>query len=600
MANERKTENIVRKHFYQFSDSISIEEQSSDNPKIDKLLRNASKKGLGKGYPEFIITHNTNSDLLIVIECKANILKHESNDKDKYSEFAVDGVLLYASYLSKSYDVLAVAVSGEEESSLRISHFLHLKNDKKSTKIFGGKLLSVDNYLNGYLEKPEKINQDYNTLLYFTKKLNKKLHGYKIPEDKRSLLISSILIALEANSFKESYSSDKRPKDLAGRLVQTATNELENANITGRKLQYINTAFGFIKEDTSLSETENVLKEIIYDIDENINNFTKNNKYTDVLGQFYIEFLRYSNSDKGLGIVLTPPHITEFFADLAQVDKDSIAYDNCTGTGGFLISAMKKMIEDAKDDEEKIKEIKLKQLIGTEYQPHIFALAVSNMCIHQDGKTNITKGSCFDKKVIDAIKSEKPTVGFLNPPYKSNKKDDTDELKFILNNLDCLVHDGTCVAIVPMQSALATSGKVLGFKKMLLEKHTLEAVLSMPNELFHNSKVNVVSCVMVFRAHKPHLENKKTFFGYFKDDGFVKTKNRGRVDADNKWKVIRDRWLSAYSNKENITGFSVMQKVTSHDEWCAEAYMETDYSNLTEKDFINTVKEYIAFRVKYG
>ena len=45
MANERKTEIITRDHFSKFLDSIYIEEQRSDNPKIDKLLKSASKKG---------------------------------------------------------------------------------------------------------------------------------------------------------------------------------------------------------------------------------------------------------------------------------------------------------------------------------------------------------------------------------------------------------------------------------------------------------------------------------------------------------------------------------------------------------------------------
>jgi len=69
MANERKTEAIARKHFNKFLDNIEIEEQCSDNPKINKLLKFASKKGGGKGYPDFIITYKTNFDLLIVIQC---------------------------------------------------------------------------------------------------------------------------------------------------------------------------------------------------------------------------------------------------------------------------------------------------------------------------------------------------------------------------------------------------------------------------------------------------------------------------------------------------------------------------------------------------
>ena len=158
--------------------------------------------------------------------------------------------------------------------------------------------------------------------------------------------------------------------------------------------------FAFIRTDTSLSTLNNVLCDIITDINENIKDFIKTHEYFDVLGQLYIEFLRYANSDKGLGIVLTPPHVTEFMAELAEVNKDSVVYDNCTGTGGFLVSAMSLMIEDARGDQAKIKNIKRRQLVGVGYQAHIFALACSNMFIHQDGKSNILNGSCFDKKSL--------------------------------------------------------------------------------------------------------------------------------------------------------------------------------------------------------
>ena len=314
-----------------------------------------------------------------------------------------------------------------------------------------------------------------------------------------------------------------------------------------------------------------------------------------MLGQLYIEFLRYANSDKGLGIVLTPPHITELFADLAQVNKNSIAYDNCTGTGGFLISAMKRMIEDAKGDSGKISEIKANQLIGVEYQSHIFALAVSNMYIHQDGKTNIINGNCFDENVINEIKAKKPTVGFLNPPYKADKKNDTEELEFVLNNLDSLVDGGTCVAILPMQCALATSGKILELKTKLLKNHTLEAVLSMPDELFTSSKANVVSCTMIFTAHKSHPKNKETYFGYYKKDGFEKRKILGRIDVFGLWEEVKDKWVSNFINRKEELGISLRKVIKSDDEWCAEAYMETDYSIISEKDFEQSVLDYFAF-----
>lgn len=87
MTNERKTEIIVRNHFNAFLDIIEIEEQKSDNPKINKLLKTASKNGHhGARHPEFIITYKKNYDLIIIVECKAVITKHESKTKNKYSE----------------------------------------------------------------------------------------------------------------------------------------------------------------------------------------------------------------------------------------------------------------------------------------------------------------------------------------------------------------------------------------------------------------------------------------------------------------------------------------------------------------------------------
>ncbi|HRI28775.1 MAG TPA: hypothetical protein PK715_12020, partial [Chitinophagales bacterium] len=121
MTNEKKTERLVYEHFERYNNLIIIEEQASDIAKIDKLLKNASKKGIGKGRPEFIISFLHHPDLLVVIECKAEVNKHESSNKDKYADFAVDGALLYASFLSREFDVIAIAVSGEERQTLKVS-----------------------------------------------------------------------------------------------------------------------------------------------------------------------------------------------------------------------------------------------------------------------------------------------------------------------------------------------------------------------------------------------------------------------------------------------------------------------------------------------
>lgn len=599
MANERKTEKLVRnlltKNGYYDDYGIVIEEQQSDYQVINKLLTVASKKGTGKGYPEFIIRSKDHADFLIVIECKADIKKHESANLDKYSDYAVDGVLLYASFLAKEFDVLAIAVSGQTPSEIQISQYLYLKGTNKHQKFLGKKILPLADYHQAFLESDIKFSQDYSKLLEYTKNLNELLHSRKIKEAQRSLLISGILIALQNPAFKNSFSSHKKPEQLARNLLSTIVDEFTNANLPIDKVNNLKQAFSFVLTNTTLTTDKDFFIELIKSIEANVNNFMRTHKYFDTLGQFYIEFLRYANSDKGLGIVLTPPHITELFSEIADVNRDSIVFDNCCGTGGFLISAMKKMVQDANGDNTKIAKIKSKQLIGIEYQDDIYALGVSNMIIHGDGKTNVLLGDCFE--LSKTIKEKyKPNVGFLNPPYKS-KKSDVEELDFVINNLNTIQKGGKCLAIVPLSCAISTKGDVLERKKAILGNHTLEAIMSMPEDLFHNSKVSVVTCVFVITAHIPQPKGKKTWLGYWREDGFVKTKGKGRIDLNSTWASTKEEWLNAYINRETVDGLSLTKELKASDEWCAEKYLIADYSKIDCDKYKQSMQRYLAYRL---
>ncbi|MDD2181435.1 MAG: N-6 DNA methylase [Bacilli bacterium] len=599
--NERITEsffrNLVMEDDLYTSGLVTLEEQKSSNPKINKLLVNASKSGMGQGYPEFIISFDYEPELLMVVECKADKRKHESTTGDNYKDYSVDGVKLYASFLSKEFDVIAVAISGTDFNDLRVSTYIHLKGTAlahKNSDFKEDSFYTLDEYIDVLKKDEKKFNQDYNNLLSYTKELNEHLHGLKIPESDRSLLISGCLIALNDRAFYSSYKYHE-PKELAMNLFNTIKSKLEF--LQKDNIEEIMVTYGFIKTHVVLSRQKDKLKEIIERIDLRINSFIKTHKYFDALGQFYIEFLRYANSDKGLGIVLTPPHITELFSDIAKVNSNSVVLDNCTGTGGFLISAMNRMVKDAGGDKTKEAKIKKNQLIGIEFSDKIFALTCSNMYIHGDGRSNLFHGSCFDRNIIEQVKKFKPNVGFLNPPYK-DLKDDIEEFQFIINNLELLEKGSLCIAIIPMSCALADRGERLFLKEKILKNNTLDAVFSMPIELFHNSKVSVNTCIMVFRAKEPHPKHFKTYFADWKNDGFTKRKTLGRNDYDGLWEQKRKKWLSMYFNRDEEAGFSIKQSVTPADEWCAEAYMETDYSVLEKSDFEDTVKKYAIFKLR--
>ncbi len=595
--NERKTEDLVeqslRKNGYYISDSgVIVEKQKSDTPRIRKLLENASKRGEGAGKPEFLIHSKSHSNFLIVIECKADPQKHVSTTIDKYSEYAVDGVLLYASYLSKEFDVLAIAVSGESKAALRISHYFHLRRTDKPVEYREARgIVSLEEYYEAFINSDVKFRQDYASLLDYSRNLNNQLQAKKVTEAQRAFLISGILIALQSEAFRQSFIVQRTAKQLATSLLQAIRGEFENARLPQDRSEDLAQAFSFIPRSPALRDKDFFVS-FIKGIDDNINAFMRTHEFYDTIGQFYVEFLRYANNDKGLGIVLTPHHIAELFVDLAEVNKDSIVFDNCCGTSGLLIAAMKEMVRDAGPSEKLKKRIRNKQLYGIEFQPQIYALAVSNMILHGDGKTNIFRGNCFED-AERLVSTHKPTVGLLNPPYKNKTvKEDREELEYVLNNLDCLQPGGRCVAIVPITCATAPSGVIAEWKRSILERHTLEAVMSMPIELFHNSKTTVVTCIMVFTAHRQHPKGKKTCFGYWRDDGFVKTKHRGRVDSNDTWSSIKTEWVNAFRNREIVEGRSVMQEVTAQDEWCAEAYLETNYNSMSQDMLITSAKRY--------
>nr|WP_277931773.1 MULTISPECIES: N-6 DNA methylase [unclassified Pseudomonas] len=334
-----------------------------------------------------------------------------------------------------------------------------------------------------------------------------------------------------------------------------------------------------------------VLHELIQRIHEKAAPLLTAEEGTDILGQFYGEFLKYTGGDKkALGIVLTPRHITELFSLLANVNKKSTVLDICAGTGGFLISAMSQMMRGANTEAERLR-IKQHGLVGVEQQPNMFALAASNMILRGDGKANLYQGSCFDEAIAPAIKVHQANVGMLNPPFAQGTAD-LHELRFIQQMLDSLAPGGKGIAIVPMSCAISPNP----LRKELMDAHTLDAVMSMPTELFY--PVGVVCCIMVWTAHEPHADsNRATWFGYWKEDGFSKTKNKGRVDLDGTWESTRDKWVKMFRNRTVHAGESVLQEVDDKAEWCAEAYMETDYSALSRSDYELALQKYLMFQL---
>lgn len=168
-----------------------------------------------------------------------------------------------------------------------------------------------------------------------------------------------------------------------------------------------------------------------------------------------------------------------------------------------------------------------------------------------------------------------------------------DELDFVASMLHYLKVGGIGIVILPMSCA-GNSGTKL--RAELLKHHTLLACMTMPQNLFFDSHVGTATCIMVFKAHIKHDENKSTFFARWQDDGFKVIPHNGRKDAGG-WNAIKSTWIDQLDGTAAQDEYVwLKKKIKTSDEALAEAYIKTDYSKLSDNDFEKVLKKYSLFK----
>lgn len=96
------------------------------------------------------------------------------------------------------------------------------------------------------------------------------------------------------------------------------------------------------------------------------------------------------------------------------------------------------------------------------------------------------------------------------------------------------------------------------------------------------------------------IPNEKTYLLYCKDDGYKILKNTRVEKKKGLGKEKIDSWLQDYKNKVINPIKSTYINIGEKDEWLIEAYMKTDYSELTQKDFEKTIRSFLAYKIDNG
>lgn len=422
--------------------------------------------------------------------------------------------------------------------------------------------------------------------------LNELLHKKDIDEKLRSQFVGTTLLYIKDMVKKTGATriddalKDKlddvwkmmSAEEIRAGIKNTLDNLLDNSENKTKKIELLqkNVLNDQKVKKLKIKDWIEILDTILMDIYRYID--ADSSEGQDILNLFFIAFNKYTGkADKNQAF--TPDHITEFMCRITDVDRTKVVLDGTCGSGSFLVQAMVKEIADCRRDktekeaEELIRQVKEKHIFGIEVEEKAYGLSTTNMLIHGDGNSNIKFGSIFDSKKF--IMEADPDIILMNPPYnakpigipaaykttwtakaKDGKEDPTKGFVFVhfisdvikeLNDLKEKAGKPTkqvkLAVLLPVAAAIGTSDIIEKEKIAMLENNTLEAVFTLPNEIFYPG-ASACACCMLFTLGKPHSEEKETFFGYCKDDGFKKKKNLGRVeqfnvDSESLWKKLK-------------------------------------------------------------
>lgn len=568
--NELKELGWNLKHPQNGGNVLEEQEAKHHDSRLDELL--------GVNKPDFLIYEHAP---VMVIETK--------NEKEKIDE-AIKEAEDYAEQLSKKYfDVkIAVGVAGNAEQGVIVRNLF--KTDKGWVEITGNgyPLTQILNHeqieqvlLNNRPSTDLKIPTE-EEFYEIAEKINQILHDADVNKSDRSAYLGAIVLALKEGKI------DTNPDLIIRQINANVEAALEESGKTD--------LIPIFKIKGNSEKLKSKLPLVFHNLDR-INIRALMNSGADILGKFFETFLRYGNDVKELGIVFTPRHITHFMCQLADINPTDTVYDPACGTGGFLVSAFNIMKEKASSNSALMEEIKLKQLIGTDAEESgkIPALAVVNMIFRGDGKSNIYNKNCFTF-IPEKFGEKFATKVLMNPPYA---KTDEPEADFIEHGLSSLKMGGLLCAIIP--HSLLNEKDSAGWRRNLLAKHTVLAVISTPTDLFYPTAIS--TDIVLIKAHIPHRG--KIFYAHIDNDGFIiyrkKRINRQGSQLTQILEYFRTRDTSYYHNEPLYHCYKELDSDDDICEFVPEYYLDslpTDRNRLT-KLVEQQLRDFCSFYIKF-
>ncbi len=636
------------------------------NDEIEAALSKAESKsgGKGKNIPDIkiLLQMPNHSYIPVMIEVKGTKGKLEKRtdsgtlslytdkgvkDYSSIKNFAVNGALHYAESIikyTKSYkEVIAIGYNGYSSADGKLHtelgvYFVSQENMLIPKKISDYSDLSflANDHLpqlataihNLQLSEEERELQtvDFeNQIVKVLKDLNQQMHdNLNIKAENRVQLVCGMIMAglgaetvaplrvEELNGDSGTYSND------GVKMLNKIKEFLEHKQLPQEKKHTINQLFEQIIQDKNMYtpiKGTSPIKSVYMCVVDDIMPIFQSAKHLDFTGAMFNEFyswLPFRPGDDKNDVVLTPRYVTEFMARLCRVNMDSYVWDYTAGSGGFLVAAMKLMIQDAREQIKSSKELRLKedhiklfQLLGIELRPDIYMLAVLNMILMGDGSSHILNEDSlqYNGKYNQAIKDEKDkdfpaNVFLLNPPYSAPGSG----LVFVEKALSRMSSGYAAVLI----KENAGAGQAKDYAKRILKHSTLLASIRMTEKLFIG-KASVQTAIYLFEVGHPHNVQHRVKFINFAEDGYKranrkKASNSVNLSDDDHAKERYDEIVNLILNRTVKQSYLKPEDYIEDtisldgDDWIFSKHKETD-TRPTLDDFRCTVADYLAWEV---
>jgi len=242
----------------------------------------------------------------------------------------------------------------------------------------------------------------------------------------------------------------------------------------------------------------------LVDVVDNIE--TLNSPHKDIVGRVYEYFLaKFAIAEgKGKGEFYTPKSVVNLIAELIEPYRGKI-YDPCCGSGGMFVQSMK-FIKNHKGNTKDV------AIYGQEATPTTFKLAKMNLAIRGiSANLGVAAKDTFAKDQHELLKAD---FIMANPPFNQKDWRDSSELLddkrwsgfdvppvsnanygWILHMVSKLSENGIAGFILSSGSTSA-SGNEYKIRKQLIENNLIEAIITLPRDMFYNTDISVTLWIL--------------------------------------------------------------------------------------------------------